>query len=49
MKTKEELELQYGSLPDTLDIQKVNTLLNKYTNKYKLVDDVKKEVIEFDN
>jgi hypothetical protein len=45
--TKEDIELQYGLLPDTLDIKKVNVLLNKRINKYSLVDDIRKEVRDF--
>lgn len=44
---KEDIELQYGLLPDKLILKKVNILLNKRINKYMLVDDIRKEVIDF--
>lgn len=47
MITKQDIEIQYGKLPDNLDLKKVNILLNKNINKYKLVNDVKSEVIDF--
>ena len=47
MRTKEDIEFQYGTFPDVLDLNKINTLLNKSTNKFKLVDNVKADVINF--
>jgi len=47
MISKEDIERQYGLLPDTLILKKVNILLNKRINKNMLVDDIRKEVIDF--
>jgi hypothetical protein len=47
MLSKEEIEFKYGSLPDALNIEKVNTLLNKFTNKHKLVNNLKEVVMGF--
>lgn len=44
MLTKEELELKYGKLPELLSIQKMNQLLAKKPNKFKLVDNVYLEI-----
>jgi len=47
MITKEDIELQYGLLPDTLTLKKVNVLLNKRVNKYTMVDNMRQEVLDF--
>jgi len=47
MITKEELELTYGKLPELLCVKKMNTLLAKKVNKYKLIDNVHMEVTNF--
>jgi len=47
MRSKEDIEHQYGTLPDTLNLNKINTLLNKSTNKFKLLNNVKGDVINF--
>ena len=47
MLTKEELEFKYGKLPEVLDIKKMNALLNKKPNKFKIIDNVYQEVIDW--
>ena len=48
MKTKQEIEFLYSvSLPENLDLKKVNQLIGKSINKYQLVDNVKQEVQNF--
>lgn len=45
--TKEELELKYGALSELLSIEKMNALLAKKPNKYKLIDNVYLEVTDW--
>lgn len=47
MLTKEELEFEYGSLPELLEVKKMNSLLRKKINKYKLIDNVYQEFINW--
>lgn len=47
MMTKEELELKYGKLPELLCVKKMNTLIAKKPNKYKLIDDVYLQLTEW--